>query len=133
MSRFNVNLRPDGFGNHRGQLARDNSNEAKGLLIVVAVASWLLPLAIPFILLWRFRRVGAFFIGIPIAYAFIVFSTLITKFFYPFLGPTLEDSEFVLFYFNMAYAMFAVGLVLGLIWLVWSGIRALWRFVARLI
>ena len=133
MNRYNVNLRPDGYGNYRGQLAKDNSSEIKGLLLALAVASWLLPLVIPFVMLWRFRSVKAFFAGIPLAYLFIAVSTLITKFLYPFLGPTLEESEFFLFYLNMAYAMFAVGLVLGIAWLIWSGVRALWRFVTRLL
>ena len=133
MSKYNVNLRPDGFGNYRGQLSRDNSNEMKGLIIAVAVGSWLLPLFIPFVLLWRFRSVKAFFLGIPLAYAFIVISTLITKFFYPYLGPTLEGSEFILFYLNMAYAMFFLGLIGGFFWLVWSGIRAFWKFVRRIL
>jgi uncharacterized membrane protein len=133
MSRYNVHLRPDGFGNYRGQLSRDNSNETKALLIAVAIGSWLLPLFIPFLMLWRFRSVKSFFLGIPLAYVFIAVSTLITKFFYPYLGPTLESSEFLLFYFNMAYAMFLLGLIVGFIWLVWSGVRALWQFVRRIL
>jgi hypothetical protein len=50
--------------------------------------------------------------------SFIVISTLISKFFFPHLGPKLEGSEFILFYLNMAYAMFFLGLIGGFFWLV---------------